>query len=320
MTWRFVFMNKRGPKNDKDISGVRFGRLTALELVYKKPRYWWKCICDCGNEKLVTLNFLENGTVKSCGCYRKEFKNKIVIGSKYGRWTTLYKTDKRSPSGLVYWMCECECGERREVTSQTLDNGQSKSCGCFNRDKLTERLMTKREKRLVSRIGDKINEFTVVKKVEDNPGYKTVFLCKCSCGEEIELTESQIYIDKRQSCGHKRIGKYHWNYNHELSDDERKGDRYTYLPRMKKWAKEVYRRDGWRCVICNHKDTGRKGEGIVAHHLNSYRGHEDESTDLNNGATLCEHHHKLFHSTYGYGNNTKQQFEEFKNNRKVNNH
>jgi len=35
-------MKRREPKNNKDVSGNRFGRLIAKEIIYKKPRYWWK--------------------------------------------------------------------------------------------------------------------------------------------------------------------------------------------------------------------------------------------------------------------------------------
>lgn len=312
MTWRFVFMNKRGPKNNKDISGVRFGRLTALELVYKKPRYWWKCICDCGNEKYATLYQLETGNTKSCGCYKKDFKNSIIAGSKYYRWKPLFKTGNTDSSGSVYWMCECECGVYKEISAATLKSGQSKSCGCLHKEILKERLMKKRSERLLSRIGDKVNEFTILKIIEERTGYKTIFLCECSCGKKVELKEEQLYENTRQSCGHMKYGKFHWNYNHNLTDEERMKDRYTYLPGIKKWVRDVYKRDGWQCVLCKHKDNGRKGGGIVAHHLNSYRGHENESVDLINGVTLCERCHRSFHKKYGYGNNTRQQFEEFK--------
>ncbi|MEK5139095.1 hypothetical protein MKZ18_06485 [Priestia sp. FSL W8-0001] len=61
----------------KDISGQRFGRLIAVDLVAEKgKRTRWRCKCDCGGERLVPLNSLNSGKCKSCGCLRKENTSK----------------------------------------------------------------------------------------------------------------------------------------------------------------------------------------------------------------------------------------------------
>lgn len=58
----------------KDISGKIFGRLKVVCHIGKNKSgaYLWKCICECGNEVIVTGNSLRSGETKSCGCYRKE--------------------------------------------------------------------------------------------------------------------------------------------------------------------------------------------------------------------------------------------------------
>lgn len=57
----------------------KFGRLTVVEYLgyfikegAKEKRYWVRCICDCGNEKVVNLKNLKNGNTQSCGCLQKE--------------------------------------------------------------------------------------------------------------------------------------------------------------------------------------------------------------------------------------------------------
>ena len=51
--------------------------------------------------------------------------------------------------------------------------------------------------------------------------------------------------------------------------------------------------------------------------MNSFSTHKNERYDLNNLITLCDHCHDIqfkgsFHNIFGNGNNTKEQFEEFK--------
>lgn len=56
----------------KDISGQKFGRLTALYRLHNtKGRTKWLCACDCGNLSEVNLYNLQSGSSKSCGCLIK---------------------------------------------------------------------------------------------------------------------------------------------------------------------------------------------------------------------------------------------------------
>lgn len=55
-----------------DLTGRRFGRLTALERTGNDSngRAIWRCRCDCGNEKEILAASLVHGFTKSCGCLR----------------------------------------------------------------------------------------------------------------------------------------------------------------------------------------------------------------------------------------------------------
>lgn len=54
---------------------------------------------------------------------------KDITGQKFGKWTVLYKTNKRNAGGIIYWHCRCECGVERDVLGSSLRNGYSLSCG-----------------------------------------------------------------------------------------------------------------------------------------------------------------------------------------------
>ena len=55
-----------------DLTGKRFGKLTVVSFAdMRGTRSYWNCICDCGNEKIASLDHLKNGDIVSCGCVQK---------------------------------------------------------------------------------------------------------------------------------------------------------------------------------------------------------------------------------------------------------
>jgi hypothetical protein len=67
--------------NNLKLSGIKFGRLTALNVdgYDNQGLIKWKCLCDCGNFISVSGPALKKGNTKSCGCIKKE---KIAIVGK----------------------------------------------------------------------------------------------------------------------------------------------------------------------------------------------------------------------------------------------
>lgn len=78
----------RAMKYPMDLTGTRFGRLTVLEKVgvqgqgKRGSQSLWRCLCDCGNEKIVIRNSLVCGNTRSCGCLDQE--NKKTMHLKHG--------------------------------------------------------------------------------------------------------------------------------------------------------------------------------------------------------------------------------------------
>lgn len=62
----------------KDLSGLKFGRLTVLKQGESrigkngKPLTFWKCLCECGNIVEVYAGSLTSKLTTSCGCLQKE--------------------------------------------------------------------------------------------------------------------------------------------------------------------------------------------------------------------------------------------------------
>ena len=63
-------------KNFKDLTGMKFGRLTVRCIDEDKtfPKHiYWKCDCECGGETSVARGQLTSGRTQSCGCLQREF-------------------------------------------------------------------------------------------------------------------------------------------------------------------------------------------------------------------------------------------------------
>lgn len=80
---------KNGRYARRDLTGRRFGRLTALYPVKKMDRgkassACWRCRCDCGREVDVYSASLLHGLTRSCGCLNHEHRTKMHEYMHYG--------------------------------------------------------------------------------------------------------------------------------------------------------------------------------------------------------------------------------------------
>lgn len=75
-----VIKRSKNGNGFKDLTGMRFNRLTVIEhlgsqitRIFPTIKYksYWKCICDCGGIVETRGNSLLSGS-KSCGCYSSE--------------------------------------------------------------------------------------------------------------------------------------------------------------------------------------------------------------------------------------------------------
>lgn len=90
----------------KDISGMEFGFITAIEPTDKRDRkdVVWRCRCRCGTElELPATRLILNNTL-SCGCIQREFMkraNKFFDGTSLEKSLKDTVTSTRSMSGYV---------------------------------------------------------------------------------------------------------------------------------------------------------------------------------------------------------------------------
>lgn len=164
---------KKSPKLI-NLEGQRYGRWTVMRYAGKRK---WECKCDCGNVSKVSSSNLKYGISTSCGCFARELCSLDLTGQKYGKWTPIKYL------GKYYWECKCDCGTIRKVSTCSLRNGSSKSCGCL-------------KKELMSKAGKKYNKYDLTSK-EFGIGYTS-------------NTNEKFYFDKED---YEKIKDYCWFKN-----------------------------------------------------------------------------------------------------------
>lgn len=61
-----------------------------------------------------------------------------LSGRVFGRLTAIEECGKSANGKITLWMCRCECGNTTKASTADLNRGHSRSCGCLQRDSVTE--------------------------------------------------------------------------------------------------------------------------------------------------------------------------------------
>ena len=117
------------------------------------------------------------------------------------------------------------------------------------------------------------------------PTCKKIFIAKTS---EDKYCCFECYNKNR----HMPKGEDHWNWQggKSITNDRRDSNKY------KQWRNAVYKKDNYRCALCGSK------EKLNAHHIKSWKDYPELRYNIDNGTTLCEKCHILYHQQYGYNN------------------
>ena len=269
---------------------------------YDNARLPMMYICSCGSESRISLdNFKKGRRCKNCGISKmkstlKHSYEKVSRDFSDKGCTLLSKEYINGHEILDY---VCECGNVSKI--RYFDFLKGKRCWNCKIIKLGNR----------DRLGyDYIREFFNKEGcILLSPNYINAHQkldYKCSCGTFSNITFDKFRLGQRCfNCKMEKLSKEnHYKYNPDLTVEEREIKRN--YPEYRQWAKSVKERDNYTCQKC--RQIGYK---LVSHHIYGYRYHKDKRTDIDNGITLCDSCHKLFHSHYGYVNVNKEQFQEF---------
>ena len=100
----------------KDISGQKFGELTAIEYIGKQV---WKCQCSCKDKTILNVDGrrLRFGMTRSCGCKSREFAVETMM-KRYGEQCSLKINNPRED-----WQIEAiKSKENLEIILETFES------------------------------------------------------------------------------------------------------------------------------------------------------------------------------------------------------
>ena len=185
-----------------------------------------------------------------------------LTGQTFGRLKVIDFAGRDS-HGLLLWNCLCECGNTKIVTGSHLRYGEVLSCGCLAKEQRSINGKNSREDHL----GKVYGRLTVINIVESKSN-KTMLLCKCICGNETIVDQSNLKQKRVISCG-----CYHIERLKELSGKNsvhwrggRSFEPYCYKFNKQK-REEIRERHSRRCFLCGRTEEAN-GRKLDVHHVN----------------------------------------------------
>ena len=291
-----------------------------------------------------------------------------LTGKQFGKLVVLNEAG-RDKHQQVLWLCKCECGNTKVIRGNELKKGDTKSCGCFRKEKMKKRCEDEECRKRQSEIMKKVNE---EKWKDEEYRQRRIIAAKKLNEEQWKDNERRFAIirqmkerwqdedfKKMQSEKMKERAKRLWqDEDFKKMQSERMKERWQdeemkwkmgykggitpisiHLRNLNgQWFEDCKKQANYTCQL-----TGKCGCNLHTHHLKAFstivldahnlhnikvkdqvKNYTDEELQLleeyvaswhkdnSNGIVLSEDVHKLFHSLYGKGDNTPEQFEEFR--------
>lgn len=192
-----------------DLTGERFERLYVEERLDKDKAPSsispYRCKCKCGNYVVVPYKYLVNGHKKSCGCLQREQQKYGQIHDLTGKTFDRLKVLKLDESSLgqgsrIKWICQCECGNVVSVFANNLIRGNTRSCGCLQKETMAQTWQN-------NTLDLRNRKFDRLRVIEPYTGPNhlkyggNLWVCHCDCGNDCIVETSNLMNGHTRSCG-----------------------------------------------------------------------------------------------------------------------
>jgi hypothetical protein len=117
-----------------------------------------------------------------------------LLGRQFGSLTVLERARKNSRRNHARWVCACDCGNRTVVTGCALTSGNTRSCGCLQKQIAGARFFK-------NCIGQRFGRLVVLERMKPDKYGRTMWRCRCDCGNETIVARSVLAAGRTRSCG-----------------------------------------------------------------------------------------------------------------------
>lgn len=125
-----------------------------------------------------------------------------LTGQKYGRLQVLEPAPNKK--GKTMWLCQCDCGNKKIISTDSLRSGKVSSCGCLKKEKLIE----KNKKGIKDLTGQRFGHLQVLKYAGYSIREHAAWTCQCDCGTIKDIAGIDLQKGDTTSCGCKRYSSY----------------------------------------------------------------------------------------------------------------
>lgn len=114
-----------------------------------------------------------------------------LSGKRYGKLVVLERAENRGKHTM--WKCKCDCGNYTIAGAYEIKNGTTKSCGC-------QRVESAHNTHFRDLEGLIFGKLVVIERAE-NRKEKTMWRCRCECGNYTVTGSNELISGITKSCG-----------------------------------------------------------------------------------------------------------------------
>lgn len=179
-------------------------------------------------------------------------------GLRFSRLVVLHDSKERTKSKQVKWTCICDCGNIVDVIASHLTSGHTRSCGCYQIERVVE-------SSVLDLTGQRFGRLVAVTRTDVLGCTNTYkWICKCDCGQLKEIETSSLRSGNTRSCGCLRSEKFlklitkhglcytkvYFSVKNKERRDRKKAIDFDWTFEMEQFLREFQP----ICVICGSND------------------------------------------------------------------